>query len=97
LDVIIGVGWLSVDSIAGKVLSRRAETVRCLHWLISKADMDWLQDRTENSWANSMLKWTSSIVAGMKGGSTSSVSSTMRISSASKLHQHIDRGHLSMK
>ena len=47
LEVTIGVGLLSVDLIAGKEPSMRAETVRCLHGLISKADMDWLPDRTE--------------------------------------------------
>jgi hypothetical protein len=74
----------------------RAETVRCLHRLNSKADIDWLPDRTEKRWAKSMLKWTSSIVSGMNGGSTSRVSSAIRISTASKLHKHIHRGHVSI-
>ena len=51
-----GVGKLSVDGMAGKVLSRSAETVLRLDGAMVKAARPWLPDSFAKRWANRTLK-----------------------------------------
>jgi hypothetical protein len=56
LGVIIGLGLLSVDLMAGTVPSRRAVRVRSLEGLMSYADIPWLSARVKKWWAKRTLK-----------------------------------------
>ena len=51
-----GVGKLSVDGMAGKVLSRSAETVLRLDGAMAKKARPWLLDSLSKRWANRTLK-----------------------------------------
>ena len=51
-----GVGKLSVDGMAGKVLSRSAETVLRLDGAMAKKARPWLLDSFSKRWANRTLK-----------------------------------------